>query len=104
MPAPASAARRRSATRTVRPARAADRDRSFFAPAAPRWVEFARLRATGDPDSGELRCRFCREEERRGDCLGLVGALNHQVLNGARDEAERLVRERLRGLAEPSCD
>lgn len=64
----------------------------------------ARLRATGDPDSGDLRCRYCLEYLRRGGCLGLIGALNHQVLIGAWEEAERLVRERLRELTEPVRD
>lgn len=63
----------------------------------------ARTLATGDPQSSELRCRWCREFLRSGGCLGLVGALNHRVLNGEWEEAVRLVRERLRQLDAPAA-
>jgi hypothetical protein len=62
----------------------------------------ARTLATGNVMSEELRCRYCRESLRTGGCLGLVGALNHMVLNGLWDEAALLVHERLRELGVPA--
>ena len=64
----------------------------------------ARTLATGDPASAGLPCRYCRESLRNDGCLGLVGALNHMVLNGHWDEARRLVHERLRELDAPVLD
>lgn len=61
-----------------------------------------RARAGGDAPSAALPCRYCREHLRGNGCLGLIGALNHWVLNGAWDDAARVVRERLRELGAPT--
>jgi len=60
-----------------------------------------RTLATGDPASTELRCRYCREYFETGGCLGLVGALNHWVLNGNWQMAGRMVDERIHDLELP---
>ena len=62
----------------------------------------AAARSGGVPFSHDLPCRHCPETPGRGGCLGLVGALNHWVLNGAWGEAERVVRQRLAELQAPS--
>ncbi|HKQ96507.1 MAG TPA: hypothetical protein VJV75_01400 [Candidatus Polarisedimenticolia bacterium] len=60
--------------------------------------EAMRLRsAAGEPASGS-RCLYCREFVESGGCLGIVGALNHLVLNGGWELAARLVRERIAAL------
>lgn len=67
-----------------------------------REAQRAAARAAGVPLSHDLPCRHCPETRGAGSCLGLVGALNHWVLNGAWEDAERVVRQRLAELRSPA--